>query len=525
MGRAVARGIHDTFSRVTAPIRALHPGQTVAGRYVIERELGKGGHGVVCAARDAQLQRIVALKVLNPSRALSAEAAARFEREARICAQLTSEHVAAVFDAGTDAALGPFVVLELLEGSDLAAVVKEHGPAPIAQASLWLMQACDALAEAHALGVVHRDVKPSNLFLARGPGASAIKVLDFGIARFSEDEETLTATGGRVGTPRYMSPEQLAGRSDVDARSDIWSLGVTLYELCTGSPIFDAQGSASFGALVLTAPPVLMRERLPSVPAALESLVQTCLQKDPARRFPSVLELVRALAPFAPPEGARLVDCIAARGAGVRGAALASPGAPGASQITAPTASVLPHHLAPLTQSHAPPLLAPSLHAPTMSFGPPQRPLAAHPTSHAPLVLGLTLGSVVLAGAAFAYVHMSGSSTSTPPAADAAASASAAQSADAAASVTSAVSAAAAIASAPRAVPVPTVRPRTPTPAPTAPPVAPASSTPTCAPPRVLCGGNHCVDLQLSPMHCGYCFHACPDSRLCANGNCLPMYQ
>ena len=288
---------------VVAPNGPLMPGQIVAQRYVVEALVGQGACGMVYAAKDQGLKRAVALKLIAPDRRLSMVAAARFEREVRICAQLTSDHAVRLLDAGTDPALGPYVVLELLDGQDLREIAASHGPIRIDHAALWLMQACDALSEAHALGIVHRDVKPANLFLAQQAGAQIIKVLDFGIALLAEDEQALTKTGGMPGTPRYMSPEQLAGKRDLDARSDVWSLGATLYELITGSPIFDADTSASFGALVLTATPVPLRARLPHAPAALEAVITTCLQFDRQRRYPTVIELARALAPFAGTEG------------------------------------------------------------------------------------------------------------------------------------------------------------------------------------------------------------------------------
>ena len=292
-------------------VSSLQPGYVVAGRYRIVGPIGRGGYGVVYAADDASLARRVALKLVSPQRALSPDAQQRFLREAQFCAQLTSEHVAHLLDAGADASLGPYLALELLEGVDLGALVRQQGPRPIEEAVVWMLEACEALAEAHARGIVHRDIKPSNLFLATRAGGRVVKVLDFGMARFVEDAEMLTMSGEVCGTPRYMAPEQLNGVRDIDARADVWSLCVTLYELIAGGPIFDAPGSAAFAAMVLTANPIPLRARVPNAPEELERVIMAGLEKDRTRRMPSVVDFARAVAPFTP-DGARLAARVAA---------------------------------------------------------------------------------------------------------------------------------------------------------------------------------------------------------------------
>ena len=220
----------------TLELSPVKLGEMLAGKYRVERVLGAGGMGVVVLARHVQLDQLVALKFLLAQSLTNPKVVARFEREARAVVKLKSEHVARVLDVGTMEAGAPYIVMEYLEGEDLSQTVERRGPLPVAEAVDYLLQACEALAEAHGMGIVHRDLKPGNLFLTRRvDGKSLVKVLDFGISKLEGGREDLALTQPAevVGSPKYMSPEQLRASRLADARSDIWSLGVILYELIT----------------------------------------------------------------------------------------------------------------------------------------------------------------------------------------------------------------------------------------------------------------------------------------------------
>jgi eukaryotic-like serine/threonine-protein kinase len=280
-------------------------GQLLAGKYRVERVLGQGGMGVVVAAIHQQLEQRVALKFLVPGALSNEEAVGRFMREARSAVRLMSEHVARVIDVGTLPDGAPYIVMEYLEGQDLAALVAEQGPLPIETAVEYVLQACEALAEAHASGIIHRDLKPANLFLIhRRDGTPCVKVLDFGIAKISSKSSvaTLAKTNGAMGTPFYMAPEQMKSARNADARSDIWSLGIVLYELLSGDVAFARETLPALCASILTDPPPGLRERRPEVPARLEAVVMNCLAKDPADRYQDVAELAAALSEFATEE-------------------------------------------------------------------------------------------------------------------------------------------------------------------------------------------------------------------------------
>jgi serine/threonine-protein kinase len=293
-----------TKAEDSAPVR---PGDVIGGKYRIERVLGAGGMGVVVAARHVQLGQLVAVKFLLPEAARRPEIAGRFLREAHAAVRLRSEHVARVFDVGTtDPPAGsggegaPYLVMEYLEGSDLAAAV-ERGPLPIADAVGHVIQACDALQEAHGAGIVHRDIKPANLFLTRRPnGTALIKLLDFGISKMEagEGEGRLTATSTVMGSPYYMSPEQLHAARNAEPRSDIWALGAVLYELLTGRTAFSGESLAEICTRVLATQPTPLRALRPEVPPGLEAVVLRCMEKQIDRRFGSVAELAAALGPF-----------------------------------------------------------------------------------------------------------------------------------------------------------------------------------------------------------------------------------
>jgi serine/threonine-protein kinase len=280
------------------PPSAFGPGDVLAGKYRVERVIGAGGMGVVVAAKHLQLDQTVALKFMTLR---SPAADERFLREARAAARLKSEHAAKVHDVGNLDNGAPYMVMEYLEGSDLNEVLRAHGALPIEDAVGYVMQACEALGEAHALGIVHRDLKPHNLFLTIGVGGRPkIKVLDFGISKMQDGELALTRSSDIVGTPVYMSPEQLRSSKDVDARADIWALGAMLYELVTGHLPFEAENVAHLCSMVLSERPRPPRELRADIPEPLSDAIMRCLSRDPAARFPGVVELVADLEPFAP---------------------------------------------------------------------------------------------------------------------------------------------------------------------------------------------------------------------------------
>jgi eukaryotic-like serine/threonine-protein kinase len=290
----------------------LPVGEIVAGKYRVERTVGEGGMGVVLAAQHLHLQRPVALKLLRLG--ASDKTVDRFTREAQVVAQLHSDHVPQVIDIDRLASGEPYIVMELLEGRDLSAELAARGPLPVPEAVDYLVQACEAISQAHALGVVHRDLKPANLFLTRGnDGAPCIKVLDFGIAKLRAELDApgatpgLTRTGSFLGSPAYMSPEQWTSARSVDPRSDVWSLGAILFELLSGRPPFlgESMGELCNAVMNTTAPS--LRSLRGEVPVELEAVVQHCLAKAPAARCQSPIELVDRLRPFAPPSSWPLV--------------------------------------------------------------------------------------------------------------------------------------------------------------------------------------------------------------------------
>ncbi|MFZ5894889.1 MAG: protein kinase domain-containing protein [Myxococcota bacterium] len=295
------------FRAASAQARGIWEGQVLARKYRVERVLGVGGMGIVVAAHHLQLDERVAIKLLHPHVLTHPKAISRFSREARAAAKIKSEHAAWVSDVGSLEDGTPYMVMEYLEGQDLAAWLRERGPLSWSQTSEFLLQACEALAVAHASGIVHRDLKPANLFITRRVDSTlCLKVLDFGISRV-ESDVSMTQTLQVLGSPLYMSPEQLANPDSVDARSDVWSLGIILFELTSGVPPFTAATLPDLVAKIMTEPPPALPG--PSAPA-LEGIIQRCLEKDPSLRYPSVAELGRALLPFAPASGSVSVERI-----------------------------------------------------------------------------------------------------------------------------------------------------------------------------------------------------------------------
>jgi serine/threonine-protein kinase len=280
----------------------LRPGDVIAGKYRVERVLGAGGMGAVVEARHVRFDDRVALKVLHEDIAERADLVERFLREGRAARQIRSEHVVQVTDVDTLPNGAPFLVMEYLEGTDLSGLLKTRGPLPVETAIEYLLQACEALAEAHTRGIVHRDLKPANLFLSKRPdGSPCVKVLDFGISKVAATEGmNLTSTASMVGTPIYMSPEQLRHAKDVDARADVWSLGVILYELLSANTPFKGETLASLALQIALEEPAPLGEYRPDVPPGLIAVIERCLAKERDARYSSIGQLAAALAPFAP---------------------------------------------------------------------------------------------------------------------------------------------------------------------------------------------------------------------------------
>jgi len=258
--------------------------------------------GLVVLARHVKLDQTVAIKMLRPEARQRPGVVARFAREARAAAKLKSDHVVRIYDVDEDDDGTPFFVMEHLTGTDLEQVSSEEGPLEVARAVDYVLQACEAVAEAHALGMVHRDLKPANLFLVRKrDGRAIVKLLDFGISKTDAQAEdvALTSPAAILGSPLYMSPEQLKSTRDVDGRTDIWSLGVVLYQLLAGELPFSGKTATALAAQIASDAPHPLRERRPEIAPELAAAVERCLSKEPTDRFENALELARALAPFA----------------------------------------------------------------------------------------------------------------------------------------------------------------------------------------------------------------------------------
>ena len=282
-------------------------GDVLGGKYRVERVLGIGGMGMVVAARHIQLGQRVALKFMLKEAMADPSNAERFAREARSAVRLQSPHTARVIDVGKLKNGEPYMVMEYLDGQDLDEVIRRKGPMPPHTAVEYTLQACEAFAEAHSLGMIHRDIKPKNLFLTQTvDGRPLVKVLDFGLAKTIGalgGDISLTATSAVFGSPQYMSPEQMRSAKDVDTRSDIWSIGVCLYEMLTARVPFDASGLAEICAMVLKDPVEPPSKWAPGLPPDLDAVVVKCLAKNPNDRYQTVADLAFALEPWTAIEG------------------------------------------------------------------------------------------------------------------------------------------------------------------------------------------------------------------------------
>ncbi len=316
-------------------------GEVIANKYRVESLVGRGGMGVVVSARHVQLGQAVAIKLLTlpPDEERRDEAIGRFLHEAQAAARLQSDHVVRIHDVGQlDNGL-PFMVMELLSGSDLGSLLDERGALPEAEAVDYVLQACAGVAEAHQMGIVHRDLKPSNLFVTRrSDGLPLLKVLDFGISKQLTDPSsgeavpTFTNTRTLMGSPHYMSPEQVRDARRVDARADIWALGIILQELITDAPVFHGESFPGVCAAIVADLPMPVRTMRPDVSPSLEAIINRCLEKDVRLRYQSIAELAADLSPL----GSRAT----ASGSGPQALLYSShPRIRAGAVVTAPTAS------------------------------------------------------------------------------------------------------------------------------------------------------------------------------------------
>lgn len=301
---------------MSASPASIAEGQILAGKYRVERVLGQGGMGLVLAARHIHLEERVAIKLMLAEAAFSQEAVARFVREARAAARLESAHVAKVSDVGTLEDGRPYMVMEYLDGADLSQVLTSSGPLAVQDAVDYVLQASEAIAEAHSIGIIHRDLKPGNLFLTRRRDRTPhVKVLDFGISKvkgpsMSQSDNAMTKTSAMMGSPLYMSPEQMTSVRDVDARSDVWALGIILFELLTGSTPFVGETLPQVCGLVIQSPDPPASSRRPDLPHELDAIIHRCLAKSPSDRYQNVAELAQELSPFAGRYGRASVERI-----------------------------------------------------------------------------------------------------------------------------------------------------------------------------------------------------------------------
>jgi eukaryotic-like serine/threonine-protein kinase len=315
-------------------------GEIFAGKYRIGKVIGAGAMGTVVAAHHLLLDQKVAIKFLIPEASVHSESLSRFLREARAAVRIKSHHVARVLDVAVIEGGGPYIVMEYLEGCDLAIWLRDRGVLPVEQAVDFVLQACDAIAEAHDLQIIHRDLKPANLFAVESSGVvQTIKVLDFGISKTQglvsrtlapadcKPGSVLTDEKTIIGSLFYMSPEQMESARDVDARTDIWALGVTLWELMTGKLPFEGTSILQVYSRIAADTPLTLRDTSPHVPRELEAVIVKCLARVRDKRFSSVYEFARALVRFGSTRAVTYVERIARAAQGLDYASPDSPSA------------------------------------------------------------------------------------------------------------------------------------------------------------------------------------------------------
>ena len=371
----------------SAAVGGLKVGTIVCEKYRIESILGEGAMGVVAACTHVELGERVALKFLHATSSVATEEfRLRFRREARISARLKNEHITRVVDVGVWRGIVPFMVMEHLDGVDLRSLIREHKRLAPEVAVDYAIQICEGLAEAHALNIIHRDLKPANLFLvARPDGSELVKILDFGISKWTSSTESLdelTQTGTVLGSPKYMAPEQLFGSSDVDARADVWSIGVVLYELLTGRPPIDLPSYGQvMSELAGTNPPRSICEQVSEVNEELERVIFRCLERSVDARTQDVAALAGALlsaigSPDSEAVSARIGATLGARG--VRERLTSTSGAMRSAMAGDTRNSSGSHPVASSISSlrastSAPRVAPPNLHPSTSSPNPPTR--------------------------------------------------------------------------------------------------------------------------------------------------------
>jgi eukaryotic-like serine/threonine-protein kinase len=397
------------------PTGAPSPGELIAGKYRIRRVLGIGGMGVVFAAQHEMLGEEVALKLMLADAMQGEDAVVRFVNEARSAAKVKGEHVVRVLDVAVLDDGRPYIVMELLEGVDLGQLLETSGPLAPETTVDYLLQAMEAIAQAHAKGLVHRDLKPSNLFLATQPdGARVIKVLDFGIAKASKvgpHALALTKTKALMGSPVYMAPELIRNSKDAGQQSDVWALGVTAFELLAGRTPFEGETVGELLlAIVEQAPPEVHALRRGIAPE-LGAVVACCLEKDRSRRYKTVVELARALRAFASPAGASSVDRVAAA---FDRAGASSASGPDVARQAAVSSELAPTRVHPVAADPGSERLVPAVAGRTNAAWTGSRPA---PTSARPRWLIPLVAGVGVTGAGVLFIALWGTPPSSPPAA------------------------------------------------------------------------------------------------------------
>ncbi len=338
-------------------MEAMEAGTLVAEKYLLVRTIGRGGMGAVWAAKNVRTEREVALKLITDE---NADYRARLLREARACGRITHRNVIEIYDVGETATGTPFLVMPLLDGEPLSRRLRRERVLPPSIAAQIATEIARALSAAHASGIVHRDLKPANVFLHHEPGAGSIvvKVLDFGISKVVETDSTTTTTGTILGSPAYMSPEQAKGERYVDQRADLWSLGVTLFEMLAGRRPFQGESMFTVVAAVLEGPMPRLIDVAPHVEPALAEVVARCMERDVQRRIQTADEIDYLLRPFA--AGYVPLDLQSFGTSGYHPMPSLAPTGTGPSQRSIESASVPPVHFAAHGAGHPPH----ALHAP-----------------------------------------------------------------------------------------------------------------------------------------------------------------